>query len=382
MGPKLYLIEATLAISVLLGIFVIYRTPDIRHKWPQFKIKSAPHVFSSTISPNNVEPITNETRRFALFASSIHSQVRSYIFYGPITAASWQRVGYKVIAVFVGDFNKNSNALQLNLTQTMLKRLGVHIVNLQCDIAYSIKLSQLVRMFGGFLSDSIVRDTDYILTSDSDIIPIYENDYKLKDATDGFIYNAFCCGSFKRREKNYQMYPMSHICVTKKTWRNILFESVQRQELLNASSSPSNDILLSDKAPFSFETMSLYTRHEFRQLYDSNMTKGDAAWFMDQAFSSMLLNDYLEKHTHMKIDKRHKKSERLDPNLSHLFWQPQRLKQFGDAHIMHDEIFDSNNWAGFKHLLHYMFNSSLVNEFDLYYKQFTITLREKPQYVA
>ncbi|CAM2716054.1 unnamed protein product [Rotaria socialis] len=264
----------------------------------------------------------------------------------------------------------------------MLKRLGVRIVNLQCDIAYSIKLSQLVRMFGGFLSDSIVRDTDYILTSDSDIIPISENDYKLKNATDGFIYNAFCCGFFKRREKNHQMYPMSHICVTKKTWRNILLESVQRQELLNASLSPSNDILLSGKAPFSFETMSLYTRHEFRQLYDSNMTKGDAAWFMDQAFSSMLLNDYLEKHTNMKIDKRHKKSQRLDPHLSHLFWQPHKFKQFGDAHIMHDEIFDSNNWAGFKKLLHYMFNSSLVNEFDLYYKQFAITLREKPQYGA
>src|SRR5207248_2770176 len=123
---------------------------------------------------------------------------------------------------------------QLNLTRTFLQQLGVHIINFQCDKSYSIKISQLVRIFSGYLSDKIINDTDYIITTDSDIIPIREQDYQLKENTTGFIYNAYCCGSFKRREKTYQMYPMSHICLTKKIWRDLFLKSIQRQELLKS----------------------------------------------------------------------------------------------------------------------------------------------------
>ncbi|CAF1442235.1 unnamed protein product, partial [Rotaria sordida] len=49
------------------------------------------------------------------------------------------------------------------------------------------------------------------------------------------------------------------------------------------------------------------------------------------------------------------------------------------AHIIHDEIFDSYRWAIFKNLLVFLFNSSLANDFDFYYKQFVLTLRDKPE---
>jgi hypothetical protein len=239
-------------------------------------------------------------------------------------------------------------------------------------------MSQLVRIFAGFLPEAVVVDTDYIITTDVDIIPIREQDYQLKENTDGFIYNAFCCGTYQRRQKTYQMYPLSHICLRKQIWRDLFIESVQRKELLNSNLSSINPILLSDKAPFSFDTISLYTRQEFGNLYDSNMTKGDQAWYMDQVYSSMLFNEYCEKHANVKIDKRHKSSSRLDPNLAYHMWDPQRIKQFGDAHIMHDEIFDSYRWSSFRNLLFFLFNSSLANEFTFYYQQFILTLRDKP----
>ncbi|CAF3259996.1 unnamed protein product [Rotaria sp. Silwood2] len=109
------------------------------------------------------------------------------------------------------------------------------------------------------------------------------------------------------------------------------------------------------------------------------MAKGDAAWYMDQVYCSMLLNDYCEKHSNIKIDKLYKTSSRLDPGLSQQFWHPQRFKEFGDAHTTHDDIFDSYNWGSFRNLLFFMFNSSLANDFDLYYKQFLLTLRDKPE---
>lgn len=327
---------------------------------------------------NDTKLLLNKSRRFAVFSTSIHSKFRSYIFYTPITAAAWQRLGYEVIVIFVGDFTHNSSQYfqaQLNLTEAFLERLNVHIIYFQCDKSYSIKISQLVRIFTGYLSDTIVDDWDYILTTDSDIIPIREDDYQLKENTTGFIYNAFCCGSFQRRNKSYRMYPMSHICLPKKIWRELFLQSIQRQELLAMNLSLN---LLSEKAPFSFATISLYTRHEFKNLYDSNMIKGDAAWYMDQIYSSMLINDYSVKYPHIKIDKRRKQSLRLDPNLPRHMWETHRLKQYGDAHIIHDEIFDSYRWGIFKKLLAFLFDQSLANDFDYYYKQFTLTLMEKP----
>lgn len=264
----------------------------------------------------------------------------------------------------------------LNLSQAFLRRLGVHVIEFQCPSSHSIKMSQLVRVFGGFLADSIVGENDFILTTDSDILPLRESDYWVVPNTDGFIYNAFCCGSFQRRNKTYRMYPMSHLCLSKQLWRNLVLESVQRTELLQSNLSAE---LLSERAPFSFETISLYTRQEFGSLYDSNMTKGDAAWYMDQVLSSMMLNDYCGKHSKILIDKRHKLSLRLDPNAPYHMWTQRQLTQFGDAHLIHDEIFDSFRWTPFKNLLAYLFNSSLANDFDLYRTQFLLTLTDQPQ---
>ncbi len=357
-------------------VLFIYKTPNITASWPRIFIRSP---FSP---PSNDTKTTNQARRFAIFSSSIHSTLRSYIFYTPITAAAWQRIGYEVIVIFVGDFTKNTNALlalQLNLSRTLLQQLGVHIIDFQCNSTYSIKMSQLVRIFTGYLNETIIKDEDYILTTDSDIIPIRTEDYQLKENTTGFIYNAFCCGSFKRREKTYQMYPLSHICLPKKIWRDLFLKSIQREELLKSNLTSFHTNLLSEKAPFSFETISLYTRHEFGPMYDSNMIKGDSAWYMDQVYSSMLINDYCEKYRNIRIDKRYKTSKRLDPSLPYHMWEKQRLKEYGDAHIIHDEIFDSYRWAPFKNLLAFLFDSILADDFYFYYKQFTLTLKEPPK---
>ena len=153
-------------------------------------------------------PSSSSSRQFAVFASSIHSKVLVYSFYMPITAASWKRVGYETIAIFVGDFTApNVFSSRFNLTRAYLKHVGAHIVDIQCNSSYAVKVSQLARIFGGFMSDSIVRDDDYILTGDSDLMPLKASVYKPTKGTDGFIFNAFCCGTFKRRERSYRMFP-------------------------------------------------------------------------------------------------------------------------------------------------------------------------------
>jgi hypothetical protein len=183
-------------------------------------------IFASSTSENyTIQPLINksnvvikkiikpllppsENRRFAVFACSIHESIRAYTFYTPITAASWQRIGYEAIVVFVGNFSKpDVLTARLNLSRNYLKHVGAHVVDLQCSEAHSVKLSQLVRVFSGFLPDSIVEDEDNILTGDSDLIPLKGTEYKPSPGTNGFIFNAHCCGTFGRRGKNYKMFP-------------------------------------------------------------------------------------------------------------------------------------------------------------------------------
>jgi hypothetical protein len=160
------------------------------------------HKINSFILP------PSQNRRFAIFACSIHASTLAYTFYTPITAASWKRIGYEAIVVFVGDFLKpNVLTPRLNLSRNYLKHVGAHIVDVQCNESYSIKLSQLVRVFSGFLPSNLVQDEDIILTSDSDLMPLKQSEYQPTPGTDGFIFNAFCCGPFYRRGRNYTMFP-------------------------------------------------------------------------------------------------------------------------------------------------------------------------------
>ncbi|CAF4734095.1 unnamed protein product, partial [Rotaria socialis] len=123
-------------------------------------------------------------------------------------AAGWKRVGYEAIVVFVGDFTlPNILTSRLNLSRSYLKHVGAYIIDIQCNESYAIKVSQLIRVFSGFLPDSIVHDDDDVLTGDSDLMPLRSSEYQSNDGTDGFIFNAFCCGSFQRRGRSYRMFP-------------------------------------------------------------------------------------------------------------------------------------------------------------------------------
>ncbi|CAF1365751.1 unnamed protein product, partial [Didymodactylos carnosus] len=279
------------------------------------------------------------------------------------------RVGYEVIVAFVGDFNA-TNALspRLQLTRKYLLETGAAIFDFQCDASYSIKMSQILRIFGGFLPENLVLDTDYIITADSDLFPLNPAQYTPStEHSGGFITNAFCCGSFNRRSKSYRMFPMGHIYLSKRIWRAIWSESVQNKELLNILTSDPNNrttnfsyeqqllkiypnlnqtLSHSDMPTLTFDLVSLYMRHEFRGVYDQQMGKGDAAWYMDQIMVSMLLGDYRDRHKNFSIHERDR-GQRLDRADALNFWDRSNFSQFGDSHLKHDEILEDHTWAIF-----------------------------------
>ena len=150
----------------------------------------------------------------------------------------------------------------------------------------------------------------------------------------------------------------------------MVMESKQRAEIL-VNASETMQQLLSEDAPLSFEQISLYLRHEFPTIYDQNMVKGDAAWDMDQILCTMLLTDYVEKHSDFNLSKRGI-AQRLDRESPMKFWDREKFDEFGDTHMKHDEILVEGNWKIFTKLLKYLFNETTVNLFDDYYRQFMI----------
>jgi hypothetical protein len=163
---------------------------------------------------------------------------------------------------------------------------------------------------------------------------------------------------------------VGHIFLQKKAWRAMVMESKQRAELLVNADKRTQE-LLSENAPLSFDTITLYGRHEFKGVYDQRMDKGDSAWYMDQILCSMLLIDYRERHKNFTISERGR-ADRLDRAYGMNFWDRDKFDQFGDAHLKHDEILETGNWNIFNKLLKALFNDTLVTLFNDYHKQYMI----------
>lgn len=157
----------------------------------------------------------------------------------------------------------------------------------------------------------------------------------------------------------------------------MVVESKQRKELLANATKEMQD-LLSENASLTFEMITLYGRHEFQQVYDQRMDKGDAAWYMDQVLCSMLLIDYREKHPNFTISERGR-ADRLDRAHHMGFWDRDNFDQFGDAHLKHDEILEAGNWKIFNRLLKALFNETMVTLFNDYYKQYMIIDKVPPK---
>ena len=314
------------------------------------------------------------SKRFAVFACAVHSPSSIYLFYAPISAAAWQRLGYEVIVVFVGDFaSGHTISAHTELTQRYLKRLGANVLNMQCDPSYAIKISQLVRVFVGLLPEDIVRDEDSIITADADIIPIDSRQYEPVRRSDGFLINSYCCGTVERRKKSYRVFAMSYIFLSKRIWTALLLESVQRAEFTSSNFAAG---YRSKDETLSFHTISMYARQEFKDTFDQNMTKGDFRWYMDQIMCSMLLTDYLRNHPDLIIVERNL-TQRLDRESDSSFWNRTTFEQFGDAHLPHEIIFKTDNWNIFSRLLRFLFTPARVEMFNDYYQQYEALRRRK-----
>ena len=272
-----------------------------------------------------IESYTNNSNRtmpkqYAFASCSIHSSSEAYCFYTPLIALAWRRLGYEAIIILTGDFTKpnRTNSAVIQLSVEYVHKFGGKVLEFQCPENYSLKISQIIRVFIGFLPLNYINDDDYLIISDSDLVPIRLEQYlKAAGFPDGFIVNRFCCGEFTHRNRTYRMIPMGHLYMKKYLWREMILRSVIHKELMNISTNPDQistqsyeynfikdysksdlmSLILDKNKTITFDIISLYLRHEFRAVYDQNMAIGDAAWAMDQRLITVFLFDYTNRTT-------------------------------------------------------------------------------------
>ena len=135
----------------------------------------------------------------------------------PLVGHAWQRLNIEPIVIIVmGDikfkYNENSSSGQI-LEYLNFSNIQTFYI-LKADAKFSIVTAQVIRFFIAILPEHIIKDEDFVMTTDSDLAPLNPTYYNVAiDCLDTTItvWNAFCCGKFKHLNgQSLRMFPNWH----------------------------------------------------------------------------------------------------------------------------------------------------------------------------
>ena len=128
---------------------------------------------SSNPSLESVENLVQATQNFCVF--SISTPVGKnvdyrYVFYAPLAVLAWKRIQFNSIVIISGSEEEWNAAPPLKLIRKKLDQLGAIVLFFESPVEYLTSFSQLSRIFTASLASRFLNDTDYLVTSDSDML--------------------------------------------------------------------------------------------------------------------------------------------------------------------------------------------------------------------
>ena len=210
-------------------------------------------------------------QNIVLLSCSSDSYSAVYCYYLPYVALAWRRIGFEPIVFLVGSEEKFQQMPLINLLKNDLK-IQYHFFNI--DSSRSISTSQIIRLFGGFLSYQMNTTKDlFILISDVDLIPIsrYRFEIHTNQTNSILAVNAFCCldGKFSHENlHNIHYYPISYVGMTKDLWKKTFL--------------PLNNCQLSSN--LTIEMINCCLKERLNLTIPRNVVKAKRDWDIDQRF--------------------------------------------------------------------------------------------------
>jgi hypothetical protein len=214
----------------------------------------------------------------------------------------------------------------------------------------------MARIYLGALPNEIVKENDYIITTDSDLIPVsnsYFNFYNTKAIT---VLNAYCIGFVDRKRKKYEMFPMAYIGMRKWQWKEVM--NMSGKEELNG------------------ETMMTHLRlihgdGMFRK--NVEVMRGDEIWYLDQKTVTIVINEYVNDENFKfkrKLNKFRFTGFRLDRSDTPSRWYG-KIDSFNlviDAHMYH-----ADSKVKVKLIVDFLkrlFNKNICDMLNTYFREF------------
>ncbi|CAF1060292.1 unnamed protein product [Didymodactylos carnosus] len=181
--------------------------------------------FSQLLNHTTIE--TNNQYGYVLLSCSAYSFSLAYCYYLPFTSLTWRRIGYEPIILLHGLENLPTSSLSemmQALNHLQLKHYFIHTKTKFDKEVLSISYSQISRLFGGYLEDKYLKNDDFLIISDADLLPINIKLFNPNPTSDILIVNAFCCLSEELIFKNvsYPYYPISYIGMKKRLWKQVV----------------------------------------------------------------------------------------------------------------------------------------------------------------
>lgn len=189
-------------------------------------------------------------------------------------------------------------------------------IQVKTEPDFGVMTSMICRLFPGAID--FLDDEDYVLTSDSDLIPIRKAYYQVQDYDAIGVWNGFCCGTFQLKNKTYEMYPMGHIGMKKKLWKEVM-------EL--KSGLTINSKLISDLVRERIDKKAVKQ--------DKKISPGDQTWFADQIILSSRIQIYAAKKN-MSILKRPYEGIRLSQPIELVNITNESFQEKTDFHAFKD----------------------------------------------
>ena len=309
--------------------------------------------------PNLLSPLPNTTglrttprikRRFAVFGCSTPEKNShrgfDYVFYLPLTVLAWQRIGFESIILIIGEKKEwQVHPILSYVLDNLERQSDATVIFIPAKVENRMMLSQTARIFVANMKEFPGIDTDYIMTTDSDLWPLRKEHYYLPPEIDRqlFLVHSKCCGPFTHDGRSYRMLPMSHIGASVATWKEII-NTNSTQFYGNDSASILN-----------------YFEQFFGERVHRRVIFASDEWSLDQKLVSIRVDQWI-RHQSSRRESVYEVSDEGLYRIDRSSWnadkiRPSSFRNYFDTHLLIDG-FMPDKWNSIKPLLNLMYNKS------------------------
>ena len=227
---KKFIILCSIAIVLTLGYNSFYSSQSLKEKKLKNLQEALMHMvdkvdsnqqngssnfLNSSSHPNvSFQNTTNKKiKMFSIISISVMHKARFfYILYLPVVSLAWRKLGYEPLILIVKNGTTPFHDIA-NKTIEYLNELKIKVIIVDTPLNYEDHVGMLARCFGGLLPPDIVQDNDFIMTCDSDIVPVNQNYFTFNNTVqnlteDIYVLNGVGIGVVGHEGKQYGMFPM------------------------------------------------------------------------------------------------------------------------------------------------------------------------------